>query len=84
MKACATESFQWTQRVQKEPFLGPKWGPIKWGHFTPPFGGGPETDQFEAFGSEKVVDLVQLVTSVVIRLYQDATELGPGLLAGPI
>ena len=27
VKACATESFQWTQRVQKGALLGPKWDP---------------------------------------------------------
>ena len=31
-----------------------------------------------------VVDLVQLVASVVVGLYQDATESRRGLLAGPI
>ena len=39
VKACATNCFSGLKESKKEPFLGPTWGPIKWGHFTPPFGG---------------------------------------------
>jgi hypothetical protein len=61
VKACATESFQWTQRVQKEPFLGPKWGPIKWGHFTPFSGGVQKRPNFR---------LLMVLESIDIRLGQ--------------
>ena len=31
--------FSGLKESKKEPFFGVQMGPIKWGHFTPPFGG---------------------------------------------
>ena len=34
--------FSGLKESKKEPFFGVQMGPIKWGHFTPHFGGGYE------------------------------------------
>ncbi len=66
-------------------FWGPFLGPFKKGHFTP-FRWGSRNSQFEAlgvigyrFGSVGSVSCISCSS-----LYQDVTELGRGLLAGPI
>ena len=59
MKACATESFQWTQRVQKGALFWSPNGTLKKGSFLPPFRWGSE------IGSK--VEVLMVLRSIDIR-----------------
>ena len=46
--------FSGLKESKKEPFLGPKWGPLKRGHFTPFRWGSEKGSKLRFFGGLRI------------------------------